>query len=254
MRSLTNLEKAYNDSLSRVSKIDYYVQTACDRRDENYFNKLLLKALIKQEEEALKEYSKIQKISSMTKEERAELLEYDENGELKIQRYGLSEYSKIYVLSKYLDIRDLLKIEGNREIFGKLKKFGVPETEILKIVCDEKNKRLQELILTAQLEDTNGELLPVSNIIFKEENVQKLLFLSDTCSIDIIKNIIKGKYGDLNGNEADLIVLNSVTDGLERVLKDAKLFARKNGIARRSIKKVCNNKKFNEYRWNNKEA
>lgn len=231
MKELTNSEKSYNDSLSRLSKIDYYVQTACDRRDENYFNKLLLNALVNQEAEALNEYSKIKEISSMTKEERAELLEYDENGELKIQRYGLSEYSKIYVLSKYLDIRELLKIDGSSERFSKLKKFGVPETEILRIICDEKNKRLQELILTAQLEDTNGDLLPVSNIIFKEENVQKLLFLSDTCSIDIIKNIINGKYGDLNGNEADLIVLNSVTDGLEKVLKDAKLFDRKNGIA-----------------------
>lgn len=226
MRALTSSEKSYNESLARVSKIDYYVQTTCDRRDENYFNMLLLKSKINQEEKAIEEYSKIQEISLMPKEERAKLLEYDENGELKIQKYELSEYSKIYVLSKYLDIRELLKIDGSSERFSKLKKFGISEEEILRIICDERNKRLQELILTAKLEDANGELLPVSNFIFKEENVQKLLFLSDTCSIDIIKNIVNGKYGDLKGNEVDLIVLNSVTDRLERILKDTKLFNR----------------------------
>ena len=83
------------------------------------------------------------------------------------------------------------------------------------------------VILEKKIEDSNGREVPVVSLIFKdEENVKKLLFLSDTCSIDVIKNIIKGQYGDLKGDEADLIILNSANDGIERILKDAKLFAR----------------------------
>ncbi len=228
MRFLTNLEKAYNNLLSRVPYVDYYIQTSSEIRDENYFNMLLLKALVKHENKALEEYQKIKTINAMTKDERKKLLEYDENGELRIQKYGLSEYSKIYVLSNFLGIKALLKAEGNSsDRFAKIRKYGVPEAEILKIICDEKNKYLQELILEKKLEDSNGREVPVASLIFKdEENVKKLLFLSDTCSIDVIKNIIKGQYGDLKGDEADLIILNSANDGIESILKDAKLFAR----------------------------
>lgn len=228
MRSLTNLEKSYNNLLSRVPNVDYYIQTSSEIRDENYFNMLLLKALVKHEEKALEEYQKIKAIKAMTKDERKKLLEYDENEELRIQKYGLSEYSKIYVLSNFLGIKELLKAEGNsRDRFAKIRKYGVPEAEILKIICDEKNKYLQELILEKKIEDSNGREVPVVSLIFKdEENVKKLLFLSDTCSIDVIKNIIKGQYGDLKGDEADLIILNSANDGIESILKDAKLFAR----------------------------
>lgn len=228
MRSLTNLEKSYNNLLSRVPYVDYYIQTSSEIRDENYFNMLLLKALVKHEEKALEEYQKIKAIKAMTKDERKKLLEYDENEELRIQKYGLSEYSKIYVLSNFLGIKELLKAEGNsRDRFAKIRKYGVPEAEILKIICDEKNKYLQELILEKKIEDSNGREVPVVSLIFKdEENVKKLLFLSDTCSIDVIKNIIKGQYGDLKGDEADLIILNSANDGIESILKDAKLFAR----------------------------
>lgn len=228
MRSLTNLEKSYNNLLSRVPYVDHYIQTSSEIRDENYFNMLLLKALVKHEEKALEEYQKIKAIKAMTKDERKKLLEYDENEELRIQKYGLSEYSKIYVLSNFLGIKELLKAEGNsRDRFAKIRKYGVPEAEILKIICDEKNKYLQELILEKKIEDSNGREVPVVSLIFKdEENVKKLLFLSDTCSIDVIKNIIKGQYGDLKGDEADLIILNSANDGIESILKDAKLFAR----------------------------
>ena len=59
MRALTNSEKSYNNLLSRVSEIKFYVQTTCDRRDENYYNKLFLKALVEQDPYALNEYSKI---------------------------------------------------------------------------------------------------------------------------------------------------------------------------------------------------
>lgn len=232
MRALTNSEKSYNNLLSRVSEIKFYVQTTCDRRDENYYNKLFLKALVEQDPYALNEYSKIQEIISMPKEERAKLLEYDENGELKIQKYGLSEHSKIYVLSKYLDIKELLKIESSADKFKKLRMFGVPETEILKIICDEKNRNLQEFILKTELEDSHGGILPVVNFIFKDkENVRKLLFLTDACSIDILKNIIDEKYGKLNGEEADLIILNSTEDKIENILKDLRLFVRKPKIA-----------------------
>lgn len=228
MRSLTNLEKSYNNLLSRVPYVDYYIQTSSEIRDENYFNMLLLKALVKHEEKALEEYQKIKAIKAMTKDERKKLLEYDENEELRIQKYGLSEYSKIYVLSNFLSIKELLKAEGNSsDRFAKIRKYGVPEAEILKIICDEKNKYLQELILEKKIEDSNGREVPVVSLIFKdEENVKKLLFLSDTCSIDVIKNIIKGQYGDLKGDEADLIILNLANDGIESILKDAKLFAR----------------------------
>ena len=78
MRALTNSEKSYNNLLSRVSEIKFYVQTTCDRRDENYYNKLFLKALVEQDPYALNEYSKIQEIISMPKEERSKLLDYDE--------------------------------------------------------------------------------------------------------------------------------------------------------------------------------
>lgn len=226
MRALTDTEKSYNELLWEIPEIDCYYQTTCERKDENYFNKLFLKALVEHEDEALMEYSKIQEIIAMTKEERAKLLEYDENGELEIQKYNLSEYSKIYILSEYLDIKELLKAEGSSNRFNKLRKFGVSEPEILKIICDEKNGNLQEFILTAQLENDEGELLPVSNLIFNEENVQKLLLLADTCSITMVKNIIAGKYGNLNGKDVELIVLNSRTELLEKVLKDTKLFAR----------------------------
>ena len=42
----------------------------------------------------------------------------------------------------------------------------------------------------------------------------------------MVKNIIAGKYGNLNGKDVELIVLNSRTELLEKVLKDTKLFAR----------------------------
>lgn len=247
MRLLTNSEKSYNNLLSRVSELDYYIQTSSEIRDENYFNMLILKALVKHEEKAMEEYQKIKEIKAMTKEERKKLLEYEENGELRIQKYGLSEYSKIYVLSKFLGVKELLRVERNdSDRFIKLRKYGVPEEEILKIICDEKNKYLQELLLESKLEDSRGKEVPVANLIFKdEENVKKLLFLSDTCSIDVIKNIIKGRYGDLKGDEADLIILNSAKEGIESILKDTRLFTRQKRTTRRSIKKICNNKELN---------
>ena len=125
-----------------------------------------------------------------------------------------------------------MSIQSSADKFKKLRMFGVPETEILKIICDEKNRNLQEFILKTELEDSHEGILPVVNFIFKDkENVRKLLFLTDACSIDILKNIIDEKYGKLNGEEADLIILNSTEDKIENILKDLRLFVRKPKIA-----------------------
>ena len=153
MRALTNSEKSYNNLLSRVSEIKFYVQTTCDRRDENYYNKLFLKALVEQDPYALNEYSKIQEIISMPKEERSKLLDYDENGELNIQKYGLSEHSKIYVLSRYLDIKELLSAmsegvesfdENDRQLVGIIRTLIAEENTATASYLD-KAKKIQEL-------------------------------------------------------------------------------------------------------------
>lgn len=226
MKHLTNSEIAYNNLLEKVKQIIYYIQTSSEELDENYYNKLVLNAKINSNEDALKQCNIIDEINSM-KEEQAKLLDYDENGELNIQKYELNEYSKIYVLSEYLDIKELLKIENHEYRFTKIKKLGVPENEIARVLCDEKNENFREFILTTKIEDDNGKLLPAVNMIFEDkENVKKLLFSAKNYSKAIAENIINGEYGDLSQEEANLVILNSGESHIQEILKESNLFAR----------------------------
>lgn len=226
MKHLTNSEIAYNNLLENVKRIIYYSQTSSEKLDENYYNKLVLNAKINSNEDALKQCNIIDEINSM-KEEQAKLLDYDENGELNIQKYELNEYSKIYVLSEYLDIKELLKIENHEDRFAKIKKLGIPENEIARVLCDEKNENFREFILTTKIEDDNGKSLPAVNIIFEDkENVKKLLFSAKNYSKAIAENIINGEYGDLNQEEANLVILNSGESHIQEILKESNLFVR----------------------------
>lgn len=227
MKPLTNSEIEYNNLLGKVKQITYYIQTSSEMLDENYYNMLVLNAKINSNEDALKQYNSIEEIGAMKEDEQAKLLEYDENGELNLQKYELNEHSKIYVLSEYLDIKELLKIENHGDGFTKIKKLGVPENEIARVLCDEKNENFREFILTTKIEDDNGKLLPAVNMIFEDkENVKKLLFSAKNYSKAIAENIINGEYGDLNQEEANLVILNSGESHIEEILKESNLFAR----------------------------
>ena len=242
-KKLSEKDIRYNERIEKVNENIYYLETESTKLDDNYFAKLKLLALLDNDEKAVEEYKKLNEIYHLAKEKKDELLLEDENGELNLLKYNLTPESNMYVISRYLDFenfKNLFKIEnvnGKRSLI--IKKLGIKDSEIARLICDTKNKYLRNALLLGKIENEENMEIPAVNFLFQnQEEIKQILCTPKIYNIEIVKNIIVGNYGDFGNDNLDIILINSNLRILEEVLKDETLFKDKKEL-KETIEEKC---------------
>lgn len=217
----------YNSNITKIQNETFYCRTDSVELDDNYIARLKLLALVEKNEAAINEYKKIQEIISL-KDEKYKLLEKDENGNLRIEKYDLSPESYTYIISSFMDFynfKNLFKIEN---INGKndflIKKLGIKDSEIARLLSDIKNENIRNFLMVEKVED-DGKMIPVIMKLFDNSaDIKRVCCAANYYSEDIVKNIINGEYGDFGEEIEDIILVNISEDTWNSLMQDEKIF------------------------------
>lgn len=237
----------FNKKIRNMQEETFYCRTDSVELDENYMARLKLLALVEKDEKAAIEYAKIQEILKL-KNEKYKLLEKDENGNLRILKYDLTPKSYTYIISSFLNFegfKNLFQIEDindSQEFI--IKKLGIKECEIARLLSDIKNENLRNALMLERVND-NGKMIPaIMKIFSNKEDIKRVCCASNEYNEDIVRNIINGEYGAFEDELESIILVNISETIWKNIKQDEVLFKDKEELFQGLTNKISIIKKI----------
>lgn len=233
LETLNESVKNFNKSMCDIDKridVDWYLETDLNRRDDNYFARLKVLTFLHEDPDAKREYEKILEIKKMLTEQipTIDLLDTDENGKIKLEKYGLSPMANMYVVSKVIHTRKIYKLFLLEEIDGKIdfkiRRLGIRTSEIVELLCDRKIENIMQLLLTEEIEEDGKKILAIEKLQLNKQQMKDILCSSFYTEPEIARNVIKGRYGDFGNETLALTVVNLDYRGFRELLSDEEIF------------------------------